>query len=574
MRKVWRSGRHSWLGLVGSAGLMAAMLSGCGTSSHAAQSPVRGGTAVVALGPLVTLDWYLPFNPVGYNSLYDHWLSSAMYKSLFHVGPSGKIDYSRSIASAITWNSAGTVFTVRMHRKWRWSDGTPVTASDVLFTWHLIQEASASNAPAPWPYTNAGSGGIPNLISRVQTVNAHEFTVTLNRPVDQLWFLYNGLADFIPLPAQAWNKYPSSPAQELNYLSHAATSVAFFQHTPIDGPFRLSSAVPNQSWTLTRNPAYDGHKASLQKLIFAYETSNVNEVDQLKTGTVQIGYLPFSMAALQKQLPKDKLAVGQSFSVYKTVLNFRNPTVGPLLQQMSVREALQMGIDQQAIIQTLYHGYGVTGTGPVPTHPPTFLAPQLKTAPYPYDPTKGRRLLEAHGWHLVNGVMQNARGQSLRFTMQYRAGSNSETALVQLLKQDWQREGIQVSLQPLPFATIIHNKRVPSKWELQTGLGWDYGGSYPTGGGQFGPHGPFNSAGYQSATASQLIAATHRPHRTAAGAQAALDQYQVYIADHLPVLWMPAPDQLMEVATTMHGVTSSTNNFTGAISPQYWWTGR
>lgn len=572
-----KGGRRRWAGGLGMVALLAGILTGC--ASHAGASSatstssrvVRGGTAVVALPPLIAIDWYLPFNPIGYNNLYDHWFESAMYKSLFHIGPNAQIDYARSIASRITWNASGTLYTVKMNPKWHWSNGLPVTADDVLFTWHLIQASTLPNAPAPWPYTNVGSGGIPNLVRKVTVVNPYEFTVSLNSPVDQLWFLYNGLADFTPLPEQAWNKYPSNPLKDLEYLTAKATSLTFFEHTLIDGPFRVSRVVPNQAWTLTANPSYDGHKPYLHELVFAYETNNSNEVDQLKTGLVDVGYLPFSMAALQSQLPNDRLVKVFGYTETKTALDFKNPTVGAILRELPVRQALQLGIDQAAIIATIYHGDGVVGVGPVPSHPAMFLAPRLRHPLYSYDPAKGRHILEANGWHMVNGVMQNSRGQKLEFTMQYVAGSNSETALVQLLKQDWGQEGIEVNLEALPFATIIHNKRVPAKWEIQTGTGWDYGGSYPTGGGQYAPDGPFNSGGYVNSTATQLIDATHSPHSSLAGAQQALDRYQVYIAEQLPALWMPTPDELMEVKSSVHGVVRTTNAYTQALSPQYWW---
>lgn len=547
-------------------------LTGCSTSNsspaNSTQVSNNGGTIVQALGPLIAVNWYLPLRPVAYNSLYDAWAASLMYKGLFHIDSNGKIDFSRSIASSISWNPQGTVYTVKLNPKWHWSNGDPVTASDVQFTWNLIKAASAPTAPRPWPYAGAGSGGIPNLIQSFTVLGTQEFQVQLTKPVNQLWFEYNGLSDFIPLPEKAWNKYPNDVNQELSYLAANGNNVSFFK--VIDGPFFLQSATQNVGWTFVPNHQYDGHKASISRFILAYQTSDTAEVNALQTGTVQVGYLPMSMYGSRSQLTSDRLVPSYSFSIDRTILNFKSPTVGSALKQLPVREALQRGIDQPSIIKDLYNGLGIPGTGAVPLHPSTFLAPQLTAPLVQFDPSAGKKLLEQNGWHEVGGAMTNAQGQKLSFTVQYPAGNTSTLAMVQLLQQDWASEGIQINLQPLPFATMLHYHHQPTKWDIQTGLGWSFGGTYPTGGGMYASTGGYNFYGYADPTMDQLITNTHNPQPSSTAAQQALDAYELYAARQLPNLWMPVPESLTEIASNVHGVSQYTNSFTNGISPQYW----
>lgn len=547
-----------------------AVLYGTGTTPASAAAIHRGGTIVEALPPQVDINWYLPLRPNAYNSLYDAWASNLMYKGLFHIDPNGKINYSRSIASDISWNAKGTLFTVKLNPKWHWSNGLPVTASDVQFTWNLIKAASAPNAPAPWPYSGADSGGIPNFVQSFKVVNAHEFQVALNQPVNQVWFEYNGLSDFLPLPEKAWDKYPSNIDQELTYLANNGNNPAFF--TVTDGPFKMTSAVQNVAWKFVPNPTYDGHKAYISSFVMAYETSDTAEVSALRTGVVQVGYLPAFMYASRSQLTSDRLFPSYTFSMPVTRLNFKNPSMGAIFKQLAVRQALQMGVDQESIIKDLYNGLGIPGVGPVPSHPDTFLAPQLKKPIYSFNLAAGKALLEKNGWHEVDGVMQNAKGQQLTFEMQYPSGSTTTSAMVQLLQQDWATEGIKVTLLPLPFATLLHYHHEPSKWEVQAGISWSYGGTYPTGGGLYGSTGGYNFFGYSNKTMDALILATHQPHPTAADAQKALDAYQVFAAQQLPNLYMPLGASLTEISNQVHGVESYNNAFTNSISPQYWWT--
>ncbi len=555
------------LALVGS-------LAGCSSNTQKSQTTAasttgtNGGTVVQALGPLVSINWFLPLRPVAYNSLYDAWAASLMYKGLLHMGANGKINYARSVASNVSWNSTGTVYTVKMNPKWHWSNGTPVTASDVQFTWDLIKAASAPTAPRPWPYAGAGSGGIPDMVQSFKVTGTYEFQVTLKKPVNQLWFEYNGLSDFTPLPKAAWNKYPTDLNKELSYLASNGNNASFFK--VIDGPFFLQSAKQNVAWTFVPNTHYDGHKASIHRFILAYETSDSAEVNALKTGTVQVGYLPLSMYNSRNQLTNDRLVESRSFVIDRTMLNFKSPTVGSALRQLPVRQALQMGIDQQSIIKDIYDGLGVPGTGPIPMSPATFLDPKLKTPPYQFNPAAGKKLLEQNGWHEVGGVMQNSKGEKLSFTVQYPAGNTSTQAMAQLLQQDWAQEGFQVKLQPLPFATMLHYHHSPGKWDIQTGLGWSYGGTYPTGGGMFSSTGGYNFYGYSNAKMDQFVHQTHQPQSSPAAAQQTLDAYQLYAANQLPNLWMPVPESLTEIANNVHGASKYANTFTNGISPQYW----
>ncbi|WP_245630155.1 peptide ABC transporter substrate-binding protein [Alicyclobacillus acidiphilus] len=492
-----------------------------------------------------------------------------MYQDLLNIGPNGKFDFSQSVAKSVQWNSKGTVYTVQLNPKWHWSNGKPVTANDVEFTWNLIKAASSPKAPAPWPYAGADTGGVPNMIKSFKVVNSYEFQITLNQSVNQQWFEYNGLTDFVPLPEASWNKYPNDVNKELSYLASNANNPKFF--TVIDGPFEMSSVVPNVSWKFVPNPKYDGHKASITSFTLAYETSDSAEVSALRTGTVQIGYLPSYMYASRSQLSgTDTLIPSYSFAMAVTRLDFKNPKLGKIFDELPVRQALQMGIDQNSIIKDLYNGMAVPGTGPVPQKPSTFLAPQLKSPLYKFNPAAGKALLEKNGWHEVNGVMTNAKGQQLAFVDQYPSGNTTTAALVQLLQQDWAKEGIKVTLQPLPFATLVQYHQNPAQWEVQTGISWNYGGSYPSGDGIYQTNGGYNFFGYSNAHMDQLIKATLQPHATAAEAQKDLDAYQIYAAQQLPNLWMPLAASLTEISKSLHGYEQAVNSFTGGISPEFW----
>lgn len=580
MATVRSAGRLSrcrlWLAAMCAAVLLVGAFGGVGVNASAIKAtpskPKQGGTVTYALPSLVAITWYQPLRPESANTTYDADAAQMMYKPLYEIGADGKIDYSHSLASNIAFNKAGTQYTVTLNPKWHWSDGTPVTSADVLFTWQLIQAASATGAPAPWPYAGDGQGGIPTDIKSVESLSPTKFQVTTSVPLNQLWFEYNGLGQFEPLPKQSWDKYPNSITQELAYVAQNGANPSFFK--VIDGPFFMQSAVPNQAWTFTPNKKYDGQKPYLSKVVFEYTTSDASELSSLQTGGLSIGYLPIANYSIQDQLTNYNLLKTYGFSFSRTFLNEGSPTVGSLISQLPVREALQLGIDQTTMITSIYQGLAKPGNGPVPATPSTFMAPQLKQGLYyKFNPAKGKQLLENNGFHEVGGVMQNAQGQQLSFTVQYVSGNTATLQAVQLMQQDWAKEGIKVSLVPMPFANMIgfHSVSAAGKWEIQAGIGFSYGGDYPTGESFYKTGSGQNFFQYTDPKMDQLIEATNSPHPTAADSQKALDAYDLYATQQLPALWVPLAATLTEVGKNVHGFTNTFNPFTGALSPEYWW---
>ncbi len=397
---------------------VAVLLAACGThaSTTATSSNLhRGGTLTVALSPSTNIDWYLPIVDAGADSVDNFWLLDQIYKPLIYLNNSYQIVRNSSIASKIVYNKTGTVYHVYLNRKWRWSTGQPVTARDVLFTWHVVQAASAANAPAPWPFVGGGTGDIPSGIQSVVENNAHEVTFTLKQPANQQWFIYNGLIQLTPMPAKQLDKYGSNWPREIRYLGSIATNPKTAALAS-DGPYELKSASPNQSWVLVPNPHYAGHRSLVNRLVFAYESSSIAEFSALKTGNVNLGYLDPTQLGAAGQLTQqgDKVFAGHALAVFWTALNmYPNTTEAALFDHLYLRQALEMGIDQTALIRAIDHGYAIPQYGPVPSTPKTAFYDVKAEPPIAYNISAAKKLLTRHGWHERHGLMTNSGGQAL-----------------------------------------------------------------------------------------------------------------------------------------------------------------
>ncbi|RIV18618.1 peptide ABC transporter substrate-binding protein [Alicyclobacillaceae bacterium I2511] len=546
-----------------------------GTTANA--QPTPGGTIQYALPSQTNLNWFLPITNAADDSVYNTQFVYQMYKPLLWINNQYQINWNSSIASKITYNSAGTVYHVFLNPKWKWSNGQPVTSKDVMFTWNVIKAASASNAPTPWPFVGAGTGDIPNGIASVVPNNANEVTITLKKPANQQWFIYNGIIQLVPMPAAAWDIHKNI-TNEIKYLGANATNAMF--DTVVDGPFKVQSATPSQSWVLVPNKNYAGHKSVVDKVVFNYEGSSTAEFAALKTGNINVGYLDPSQLGSEGALTSmgDKMTPLYSFGIFWTEMNMwpGSPSKS-IFDQLYVRQALQMGIDNVGISKYIWKSYAVPIDGPIPTVPKTqFIDPTLNTNPYPYNLAQGMKLLELHGWKKVNGVMTNG-NQQLKFTMIYVSGSTSSTDTAVLMKQDWANEGVDVTLKPVPFSTYLSmtaNQKDHS-WQLATGSGWDYNGPgfYPSGGQLFSSTAP-SGTGFADPQEDALIQATHTPYATTQQTMQQFFAYEDYTAKILPFLWGNNVATLDITAPTVHGAIQYADAAVGFPQMQYWWVSK
>ncbi len=560
---------------------LAAALAGCGASSAAApgggpraQGAVHPhGTVVVALPVQSSPNWYFPVYSAPDFTSTNEQIDALMYKPLLDVTKNNTINYGRSLVNHITTNPGDTVFTLHMNPAYHWSNGKPVSAQDVAFTWNIMKAASANNPHLPFSYGGAGTGGVPTDWQSVTAVNASTVRVTLTKGVNPDWFIRNGLGQINPVPEAIWNRYPHDIGQELKYINGLANSPRNAAYQVVDGPYKLQSYTPNQQWVFVPNARYSGRKSSIAKLVFEYETSSASEFTALKTGAVSVGYIPMSLWTSRQALSGYTVTPGYQWGMTYLQLNFNSNAPGhinQLFDNLYIRQALDMGINQPAIVKQLYHGQGIEANGPVPSKPTTpFFDKALNHLTYPYNPAAGKALLERHGWKMAHGVMTK-NGQKLAFSISYITGSTTGTHLMEYLATSWAKEGIKVSLLPTPGSQFpLPN----NKWDaIFTGLtSWVYSPDfYPTGGGLFKTGSALNFWGYSNSTMNRLVNLTYAPYTAQTQEQQRMDAYQVFASKQLPLLFLPYGASFYVSSNHLHGFRSSLNLISGLITPNYW----
>jgi peptide/nickel transport system substrate-binding protein len=593
-----------------SAAALVAAAAGCASSpssTAASGAPATGGTAVLAEPPSTVPDYIWPYTPsADFSDINTDNLQYLMYRPLYWFGLNGQpvVNNSLSLANPPMFN--GDKVTINL-KHYVWSDGTQVTASDVMF-WLNMEKAEPSNF--------GGFTGFPDNVKDITVVSPTELTMVMDQAYSPTWFQYNDLSQVTPMPA-AWDRTASGPsscattvgdcAAVFSYLNSQSKELSTYATSPIwgvvDGPWKLSSFNADGHVTFVPNKKYSG---PVKPRLSAFEevpfTTDAAEYDVLQSPSsstkIDVGYLPYQDAPARP----DGTAVGRNplsargytldpweiWGINYYVLNYQSTTgSGPVFRQLYFREALAYLMNQAAVIAGPLRGYGTATVGPVPNTPETsFLSPRGKQGTqFPYDPGKAKALLAGHGWTVVpNGVTTCSdpakcgpgikKGQGLSFNFPYATGISWITSEMTQLQSNAATLGIKLNIEPQPFNEVTATAggncvvtKSPCDWDMGNwGGGWSFAPNFlPTGEELFKCGAVANSGGYCDTANDGLISKT-----LTSGNLSYMYQWQDYLATQLPVEWEPNADyQLTEVASNLKGVTPQSPTLD--ITPENWY---
>jgi len=561
----------------------------CGSTSSSAPSSSTAGVpanyATFALHSGDTYSWVLPLpNEANYEP-WDQNAEYGMYRPLYVAGEGSRpvIDYATSLADPPVYSNGNTSVTVTL-KPYKWSDGDPVTASDVQFFWDLYT-ANKDNIAT---YV---SGNFPDNVSSFKVDSPTSFTLTLKRAVNPTWFTDNELTDVVPLPQQVWDKTSASQPvgnyaatksgakAVFTYLSKQSERLSTYATNPlwkvVDGPWKLQAYDPTTGRTeFERNDTFSGPEPKLSGYILESFTSQTAEIDALRNGQLDYGYLPQSDYGLEGSLKSSGFDIAPWVTDYVqwAELGYTSKKYGPLVSQLYIRQALQHLINEPLYLRTTLHGDGQLTYGPVPNIPGSpYVSPQEKTDPDPYSPSAAKSLIASHGWTVKNGVFVCtspgtaanecgagiSSGEKLNLLFMYQTGTPTLAAQVEAFDTAAKAADIGITLDPQSESTMYSIAGVcpssgPCNWGIvlyRTFL-WNYGQGdvLPTGGQMFGT-GNYWGGGYSSSEANTLIADTH----TQPGLSA-LYAYENYISSQVAALWFPTWDwQISVVSKKLHG---------------------
>jgi len=600
--------------LAAGAAALALVAAGCSSSgsnnSSSGTTPVKGGTAVWAEPPSSVPTYIFPYvdsSNISNLNLFD--LQYLMYRPLYWFGQNGQPEPNNSLSLANPPVVNGRNVTITL-KHYMWSDGTQVTAQNVMF-WLNMEKALPADYGA---YT-----GFPTNMSSIKVVSPTEIQMTMSKAYSASWLQYNDLSQIVPMPT-AWDRTASGPshcettvsdcAAVYSYLNKQAENLSGYATSPIwgvvDGPWRLSSFNADGHNTFVPNKKYSGpvkpKLSAFQEVPFTTDSAEYDVLRSPSSSTkIDVGYLPDQDAPSK---PANTSVGSNPLSGYTldplypwgidySAMNFQssNGDHGAIFKQLYFRQALQYMMNQKAIISGPLRGYGALTVGPVAATPATKWLSSTGRAgdPYPYNPTKAKQLLTSHGWKVTPGGTSTCAkpgtaadecgagvtaGSGLDFNFLYLSGTAWVQSEMTQLQSNSSSIGIKLNLVPKTLGDILSEVggncvvvKAPCNWDMANwGFGWSFSPDYlPTGDQLFQCGAVANSGGYCDKTNDSLIAQTLTNDNLSL-----FYKWQNYLAPQLPVIYQPnAAYTLTEVSNSLKGYFPQSPTL--SLTPEDWY---
>lgn len=415
------------------------VLAGCGSPDEktaetpppqAAATPQRGGTAVVV--------WSAA--PTGVNEAITQGtaITTEVHRQLFLHLVEEQPDFevhpptlSPQLARSFEWSPDRKALTFHLREEAVWSDGVPITADDVRFTWqaHIHPDVAYDSA------------FMKKNIRDVEVVDPHTVRFHFTRVYSKQILDAN---EGVILPKHAWEKLPFSKWRE--------SSDWFLQNLVVSGPFKVASWQPQQDVVLVRNDRYwRKDRPYLDKVVVRNVPDAASQMTQLFSGDIDFipQVQPGDIPRIQAD-PRLELIPYWFRNFQSLVWNLREPQFA----DAEVRRALTLAIDRQTIVDTLFPG----GTGRVAVSPivQSVWAFDRTLKPYPYDPAEARRILESKGWKDTNGDgVLDKDGKPFSFVLLSNAGNQQRNDAAVMIQDQLKKVGIKVEPRVVEFNSMI-----------------------------------------------------------------------------------------------------------------------
>ncbi|HAU4332635.1 oligopeptide ABC transporter substrate-binding protein OppA [Citrobacter freundii] len=252
------------------------------------------------------------------------------------------VDGKPSPGVAEKWeNKDFKVWTFHLRKDAKWSDGTPVTAQDFVYSW---QRLANPNTASPYAsYLQYGhivniddiiAGKKPVTDLGVKAVDDHTFEVTLSEPVPYFYKLLVH-SSVSPVPKAVVEKFGDKWTQPANIVSN--------------GSYKLKDWVVNERIVLERNTNYwDNDKTVINQVTYLPISSEVTDVNRYRSGEIDMTYnnMPIELfQKLKKEIPNEVHVDPYLCTYYYEINNQKAP-----FNDVRVRTALKLALDRDIIV--------------------------------------------------------------------------------------------------------------------------------------------------------------------------------------------------------------------------------
>jgi peptide/nickel transport system substrate-binding protein len=364
-----------------------------------------------------------------------------------------------ALAKSWTVSQDGRQYTLVLRKGVQFSDGQPLTADDVVFSFEVYTDEKSHSPQRDLLIV----GGRPIVAKKLDTYTVR---FDLAQPYAAAERLFDGIAI---LPRHLLQK-----TYEEGSFSRAWTVSAPADQLAGLGPFRLKQYLPGQQIVLERNPYYwkedrDGQRLPyVDELVFLFVSSEDAQVVRFESGDTDIldRFAADNFSLLDKEQQEKNFRVsdlgpGLEYNFLFFNLNDLSSKSLPQVaakqawfEDLRFRQAVSRAIDRDSVVRLVYDGRATPLWGPVTPGNKLWLDPRL---PHPSRSLDGaRELLRAAGFKWKSdGMLVDAGGNSVEFSILASSSNEQRLKTATLVQDDLRQLGIPVHVVSLEFRALV-----------------------------------------------------------------------------------------------------------------------
>ena len=369
-------------------------------------------------------------NPLLAISDADRDLSTLTYAGL--MGLSGSGNLVPVLAESYSISADGKTYTFVVRKNAKFTDGTPITSADVLFT---VKRAQDPGLKSP-EYANWS--GVNVVAVDTQTVR---FTLT------KAYAPFLGLTTLGILPSRLWQN-----------ISNTEFPFSALETNPVgNGPFKIAGISRDasgliQSVDLVQNPYYVFGRPYLDGIHFNFYSNAEDIARAYANSAIESAY----------GIPVKNALTAPYARVFGV---FFNPSENQIFTRQEVRKALSIALNRESIVTNALDGYATPLMGPLPPGKEVTQVP----VPQSVDPTAdAAQVLESAGW-TYDGTARAWKNKSTKQTLDTLTIRTSNVPelknVASAVKMDWEKLGIAITIELYEPGDLSQNVIRPRKYD-------------------------------------------------------------------------------------------------------------
>ncbi len=293
-----------------------------------------------------------------------------------------RLDIVPDIAQSWSISPDHLTYTFRLRRDVRFSSGRKVMAEDVRYSFERVL-TPGTRAPLTWVLdkiegANDVLAGKVQRVSGIRVPDEHTVVLKLEKPFGPFLSLLAMTTAYVV------------PREDVERLGQD-----FGMHPVGSGPYLLSEWKHGQYLMLTPNYGYFEGKPKLNGIRYRIIPEDLTAVMEFETGRLDVLLIPASEYRRYTTNPawRSRIFGEPGLDTYYVGLNCTRPP----FDDVRVRRAVNMAVDRERILNTVFEKRGILASGPVPPALWKGIVPGHSPAAYHYDPARAKELIRAAG---------------------------------------------------------------------------------------------------------------------------------------------------------------------------------